>query len=70
MSKSNKTSKREQNVAKFVINVMTRGTLNREAQLRVLARVQHTLTDLDEEYAEAYAVGYGDAVVIEGQAGA
>ena len=41
--KSNKSTKREASVAKFIINVMTRGTLNREAQLRVLAIVSAAL---------------------------
>ena len=37
--KTNKTNKREVNVAKFIINVLNRGTLNTAAQLRVVARV-------------------------------
>ena len=36
--KSNKSLKREVNVTKFILNVLGRGTLNREAQIRVLTR--------------------------------
>ena len=49
--RTNKSNKREVNVAKFIVNVLNRGTLNTAAQLRVVSRVIRIIVAKDEEAA-------------------